>query len=130
MISLRGLDPSIRGAAEYAVKVAEYNGIPVTITSARRSTSEQARLRSQYEQCLARGERVYAGNANPRCRYPANRPGLSAHEYGWAFDSWVPEQFWPVWNAIRSYVGFQLDPNDRVHAELPGSSQFLRSQVK
>lgn len=128
MISLRGLDPRIRAAAEYAIQVAEFNGIPVTVTSARRSSSEQSRLRAQYEGCLARGERVYPGNPDARCHYPANRPGLSAHEYGLAFDSVVPEEDWPVWNDIRRWVGFGLDPNDRVHAELPGISQLLRSQ--
>ncbi len=118
-IQLRGLHPAIRGAAEYALEIARHNGVPVTVTSGLRSSAEQARLRRQYEACLAAGERVHAGNPNPACRFPANRPGTSAHEFGLAFDSSVPEAYWDVWNAIRSYVGFRLMANDRVHAEHP-----------
>lgn len=118
-ISLRGLDPATRAAAEYALEVARAYKIPVTVTSGYRSIAEQTALRNRYEGCLKRGERVYPGNPNPDCRYPANRPGASTHNYGYSFDSWVPEEYWPVWNYIRAAVGFRLDSNDRVHAEHP-----------
>lgn len=126
-LRVRDLHPAIRDAAAYALRIAEANGVRVTVTSTRRDPSEQAFLRTRYENCLARGERIYPGNPNPACRYPANRPGRSAHEYGLAFDSVVPEHQWPIWNEIRAWVGFQLDAGDRVHAEYPGVSAYLRS---
>lgn len=127
MIATHDLHPAIRGAADYALEIARANGLDVTVTSTVRSMSEQARLRSRFEHCLASGETIFPGNKNPACRYPANRPGYSAHNYGLAFDSSVPEGQWPLWNAIRKYVGFEIDPSDRVHAEFPGTSKYLAS---
>lgn len=116
----RGLDPAIRGAVEYALALAAHYGIRVTVTSGKRSWAEQVRLRKQYESCLARGERVYPGNPNPACRWPANRPGDSSHNYGLAFDSWVPAEQQEAWNYIRRAIGFTVPANDQIHAELPG----------
>lgn len=118
-LKTRGLDPAIRQAADYALSVAAAYGIPVTVTSGRRSWAEQVKLRRQYERCLARGERVHPGNPNPACRWPANRPGDSAHNFGLAFDSWVSEEHWPAWTYIRRAVGFTVPEHDRIHAEYP-----------
>ncbi|HEU4544391.1 MAG TPA: hypothetical protein VFR23_24885 [Jiangellaceae bacterium] len=118
-LKTRGLDRSIRPAADYALAVAAHYGIPVTVTSGKRSWAEQVRLRKQFESCLARGERVHPGNPNAACRWPANRPGDSSHNYGLAFDSWVPDQYWPAWNYIRRAVGFAVPEHDRIHAEYP-----------
>lgn len=118
-IKTRGLDRSIRAAADYALSVAAAYGVPVTVTSGRRSWAEQVRLRRQYESCLARGLRVYPGNPNPACRWPANRPGDSAHNYGLAFDSWVPAEYWGAWDYIRRAIGFHVPEDDRIHAEYP-----------
>lgn len=105
-IQLRGLHPVVREAAEGAVRYAEYYGIPVTITSGYRSWQEQAALRAKWE----RGE----------SRYPANEPGDSSHNWGLGWDSWVPDQYWPAWHAIRRAIGFTIYPDrDRVHAEYP-----------
>lgn len=104
---LRGLHPAVRDAADWAVRYAESQGVPVTITSGYRSWEEQARLREKW----LRGE-------NP---YPVNRPGDSAHNWGLGFDSWVPEPYWEFWDAVRRYAGFKTYPtNDRVHGEYPG----------
>ena len=110
---LRGLHPDVRAAADWAIRYAEDQGVPVTVTSGYRTWEEQAKLRARWE----------AGNAP----YPANRPGDSAHNWGLAFDSWVPEPYWPFWDAVKVYVGFQTMPvTDRVHAQYPN----WRSVVK
>lgn len=107
MITLRGLHPVVREAAEYAVALAETYGIPVTITSGFRTWEEQTKLRQAY----------LAGNS----KFPANAPGDSAHNWGLAFDSWVPPEYQPAWDYIRQAIGFQTYPDrDPVHAEYPG----------
>ena len=104
-MQLRGLEPDVRAAAEWAMAVARYNGINPTVTSTYRSFGEQARLRARWE----------AG----RSRFPANRPGESAHNFGLAFDSWVPERDRPVWRDIREYIGFRVPAGDWIHGEAP-----------
>lgn len=95
----------MRPYAEWAHQIAHAYGIRPVVTSTFRSWEEQARLRREYE----------AG----RSRWPANRPGDSSHNWGLAWDSWVPEDQWPLWTAIREAVGFEVLPNDRIHAQVP-----------
>jgi hypothetical protein len=104
------------------MQLAQQYRVPVTVTSVRRTIEQQAKLRANYELCLARDVFPSEKSFTPgmSCRYPANRPGDSAHNYGLAWDSWVPDGYWELWNAIREYCGFRLDPNDRIHAEVPG----------
>ena len=118
---LAGLEPSVRAVAEWCLDVAEYYGIPVTVTSGYRSIQEQARLRTNYERCVASGR----FGQGPDCKYPANRPGESAHNYGLAFDSSVPDPYWPAWDYIRQYAGLHVLPNDRPHAEYPNWRHFV-----
>ena len=118
-MQLRGLDSRIRPYAEYAHQIANYYGITPTITSTFRSWEEQVRLRSAWE----RGQ----------SKWPANRPGDSAHNYGWAWDSVVPAEDQPLWDAIRRFVGFEVLPNDIIHAQVPEwrlyrKDNFARSQ--
>lgn len=124
-ISLRGLNPTVRAAAERALAWAAFYKIPVTVTSAARPWAEQEKLRARYEACLSRGERVYPGNPDPACRYPANRPGESAHNYGLAFDSSVPPEWLPAWTWLRRAAGFAVPENDPVHAEVPSWRQYV-----
>lgn len=119
---LSGLQPWLRPYAEYAVQVMQLNsggvvdargriqgGITPTITSGYRSIEKQKEL--------------YANRAsNP---YPVNRPGDSAHNFGLAFDSDVPDQWMPLWIAVRRYVGFTVPANDEVHAEYPNWRSLL-----
>lgn len=114
--SLSELLPGARERAEYAVALAEANGIHVTVTSVRRDRVEQARLRERYEQSLASGTFGQPGGV----QYPANRPGDSPHEHGLAFDSVtaVPEDR-NRWVRIRKFVGWRVPQNDPVHAEVP-----------
>jgi len=123
-IALRGLHPEVRARADAALQWAGYYRIPVTVTSGHRTWAEQEKLRARYERCLARGERITPANANPECRYPANEPGDSAHNWRLAWDSWVPAPYVDAWKAIRRYVGFAVPDVDVVHAEVPGWRAF------
>jgi len=113
---LRGLDARIRPAAEFALKVANFNGITPVVTSTRRSWASQKRLRARFERCVAEGRFP----SRPDCRFPANRPGDSAHNWGLAFDSVVHPDQLGTWDAIREWIGFRVPQNDRIHGELPG----------
>lgn len=125
-IQLAGLVEEVRERAELCMEVARLYKIPVTITSVTRSWAEQTKLRQRYEQCVAAGEPISPANPNPACRYPANQPGDSAHNFGLAWDSWVPEgewqpgwSYWAAWTVIRKWAGFIVPDKDRVHAEVP-----------
>lgn len=123
-ISLRGLDPGVRPFAQWCLDVAALYKVPVTVTSGLRGWAEQTQLRNRYEACLERGEKVYPANPNPACRFPANRPGDSAHNFGWAWDSWVAEPYREWWTAVRKYAGFAVPAHDWVHAEVPEWRRF------
>lgn len=104
-IGLRGLHSEVRPYAEYAHRIAEYYGLNPVVTSTFRSWEDQARLRRRWE----------AGKS----KFPANRPGDSAHNWGLAWDSWVPEPQRDLWTRIREYVGFVVPSNDWIHAAVP-----------
>lgn len=105
------LEPALRARAEGAVALARRYGLNVTVTSVRRNWAEQQKLYDRFRSGLS--------------KYPANPPGLSPHQYGVAWDSWVPPEQLELWNRIRAYFGWQLYPNDTVHAELPSWKQYL-----
>lgn len=120
-ISLRGLHPDVRAGAEFALDVARFNGITPRVTSAFRSWENQLRLFQNFRRCVDSGQFP----SPPDCRFPANRPGDSAHQFGLAFDSVVESGDQPVWDAIRRWVGFGVPQNDRIHAEVPGWRRFV-----
>jgi len=105
MFALKGLDPDIRLRAEDAFKVARCYGIVPVVTSVVRGWAEQLRLREAWE----RGQ----------SQFPANQPGDSAHQYGLAFDSWVPDDQMACWVEIRRSVGLRVPTGDLIHAERP-----------
>jgi hypothetical protein len=119
-IQLAGLHPDVRPYAEFAIQVAHANGINPTITSVRRSWANQTRLRATYERCLAEGRAGEPGE----CRWPANKPGDSSHQWGLSFDSWVPPEQMAAWELIRRWVGFTVPTNDVIHAEVPNWRQY------
>jgi len=119
-IALRGLDPQVRERAELVLAWASFFGVPITITSGYRSFSEQTRLRKNWESCVA-AKRVGTFG----CRFPANRPGDSAHNFGLAFDSSVSPELMPWWIAIRKWAGFNVPTNDIIHAEVPSWRNFV-----
>jgi len=115
------LDRSIKPAAEWALGWADHYGVPVTVTSGRRTMEEQARLRRNFEQCVATGR----FGQGPDCRYPANRPGESAHNFGLAFDSIVSDRYKPWWMMVRQMAGFDVRTSDEPHAEYPDWRRFV-----
>ena len=121
MIALRGLHTELRPYAEYALQIAKANGLTPQVTSVYRGLTQQQRLRTNWEQCQARG--LYPSSASLgyglSCAYPANRPGDSGHNFGLAWDSWVPETDMPTWRAIREWIGWTVPEHDQIHAELP-----------
>lgn len=119
-LKLAGLDPGVKAAAEWCLAWAEYYGVPVTVTSGFRSWDDQQRLYTNYVECLRTGDY----GKTPDCMYPANRPGDSAHNFGWAWDSWVPPEYQSWWDSVRKAAGFQLFPNDPVHAQVPNWRKY------
>lgn len=111
MIQLRGLHPQLRPYAEYAIQVANAYGLRPVVTSVYRTIDEQRRLHERYRRGLT--------------SYPANRPGDSAHNYGLAFDSWVPDQEMGLWQQIRAMIGWRVPQNDLIHAELPEWRRYV-----
>lgn len=122
MIGLRGLHRDVRPYAEYAHEVARYYGLSPVVTSAVRSWENQAKLRANFERCVAQGRFPSA----PDCKWPANRPGDSSHQYGLSWDSWVPDAQMQFWAAIRRWIGFNVPDNDVIHAEVPQWRQYVR----
>jgi len=114
-LALRGMHPQLREPAEFAMEVAHLNGIRPVVSSVFRSFTTQARLRRNFESCVAAGRFP----SSPNCMFPANQPGDSAHNYGFAFDSVVPASQQPQW------VGWRVPSNDLIHAELPGWRGFV-----
>ncbi len=127
MIALRGMDPVLKPYAEYAIKYAEAYGLKPVVTSVFRSLQHQARLRTNWQQCVARG--LYPSSASLgyglSCKWPANRPGDSGHNYGLAWDSWVPDAHMADWTAIREWVGWNVPAHDAIHAELPSWRSYI-----
>lgn len=121
MLQLSGLQTWARPPAEAALAFAGRYGITPTVTSVYRTLDAQRALRDRYERCLRQGK---VGTPGP-CRYPANRPGDSAHNYGMAWDSWVPDYLMPWWIAVRRFYGFVVPDSDAVHAEVPAWRQIV-----
>lgn len=130
MIAFRGLDPQLRPYADAAMRMAGEYGLSPIVTSVLRTMDKQRLLRDNYERCLAAGVQGTDVSFGPglSCKWPANRPGDSAHNYGVAFDSWVPPEQMELWVAIRRHIGWHVPDNDVIHAELPNwRSYFQRS---
>lgn len=116
-VSARGLNRYVRAAVEWCLEAAALNGISPIITSTYRSSSEQTRLYRKNQLELAAGRTP---------AFPANPPGQSGHQYGLAWDSWVPASQVPLWITIRRHAGFHVPDNDVIHAEVPGWAQYVR----
>lgn len=79
MTSLNALDPGLRPWVEYLIRVAEYNGLRVQVTSTRRTRAQQAILYQRYQACTRTSR-------TPGTCLPAAVPGTSDHELGRAVD--------------------------------------------
>ena len=116
----RGLHPALRSRADYAFQVAGRYNVPVEVTSVFRSMQEQQELRDNFERCVRTGR----FGMTPECRYPANRPGDSAHNFGLAWDSTVEPRYQAWWDYVRRALGFEVLSNDRIHAQLSGWRRY------
>ena len=113
--SVNDLVPELQPWASDLLLAAGRAGLQPRITSTIRTNSEQRRLYNRY----------LAGQAG----YTVVPPGQSAHEYGLAFDMVVSPlealadvgYTWVQW-------GGAWNGNDAVHFELPGASEWARSQ--
>lgn len=117
---LAGLHPGLREAADYAMRWAEYYGVSPEIQSVYRSWQDQAQLHSRYRAAVANG--TFPSASVP---YPANAPGDSAHNYGLAWDAWVPERYMQWWIEVRRAIGWQVYEHDAPHAELPNWRHYV-----
>jgi len=124
--ALAGLHEALRPYADYALQVAQYNAIPVQVTSVYRSFDEQRKLRANYERCLKAGLAGQHVHLTPgmSCAWPANEPGDSAHNFAFAWDSVVDPDHQEAWNYIRRYIGWHVPDHDAIHAELPNWRSF------
>lgn len=113
---LGGLNPALQPYARWCLDVAAAYGVPITVTSVYRPTSQQRELYEQYQACLRAGT---FGTSRCPTRWPANPPGQSAHEYGLAWDSVAPEHAQAWWKSVREFAGFRVPANDVIHAEYP-----------
>lgn len=120
-LKLLGLEASVREAAQWCLEVADYYGVPVTVVSGKRSRSEQTRLSNNYQGCLRSGR--FGKTAD--CRYPANPPGESAHEFALAWDSVVSPELMTWWVQVRRAAGFHVLENDLPHAEAPNWRAYV-----
>lgn len=108
---LAGLNPSVRSYAEYTLRVASLYGLRPVVTSGYRSFAKQAELRERFEAGLS--------------KWPAARPGESAHNFGLAWDSWVPDEQMPLWVALREWLGWQVLRGDEIHAQVPDWRSYV-----
>jgi len=95
-----GVDPRLRPWFEALVREAQRLDPNARVTSARRSSSEQAKLYRRY----------LAGQS----RFPVAPPGRSYHEYGRAIDMVaepaVLRRLGAAWEAIGGVWGKERDP--------------------
>jgi D-alanyl-D-alanine carboxypeptidase len=106
--SLETLIPDLQAPAKALLDLATRAGVSPRITSTLRSHSAQARLYRRFQ----------AGQS----AYPVAPPGLSAHEYGYAFDMVVigpanQADLGQVWESWGGVYGGAADP---IHFEYPG----------
>jgi hypothetical protein len=108
------LVPEIRDAAKELVRQCGAAGLLPRVTSTLRTNAEQTRLYRRY----------VAGQAG----YPVAPPGLSAHEYGLAFDLVVsPMDALADVGAVWIDWGGGWSGADAVHFELLGASEIVKN---
>jgi hypothetical protein len=112
------LEPELAGAATALVVAAHNAGLMPRLTSARRTSGQQARLY----------RRFLEGNS----QLPALPPGLSAHEYGLAFDLVTSpfEALGDVGATWQSWGGEWGGSGDPVHFQYPGSEEIIKKLLQ
>ena len=125
-IKFAGLEPCLRARAEATLKAGIGAGLHPVITSVRRTWAEQEEIYTHWRDCLASGA-AYSNAGGGACQYPALPPGLSAHNYGLAWDSTVNDDEWSQWNTIRMAFGWIVPGDDQIHAEPPNWPALVTS---
>ncbi|NIR59540.1 MAG: M15 family metallopeptidase [Gammaproteobacteria bacterium] len=130
-MQLRGLHPALRPFAAAPLDWAARHGVRITVTSVYRPLDQQRSLRDRWERCVAQGRwrpDLPADQRPAQCRWPANRPGDSAHNYGLAWDSTIePASLMPWWVAVRRAWGWVVPDHDAIHAEVPDWRRVVRA---
>lgn len=119
-LKLAGIHPDVRAAAQWALAWADYFNVPIAVTSGIRSWDEQNRLYQRHLECV----RLGLSGSPGACRYPANPPGDSSHQYGLSFDSKTEPRFQPWWDEVRRLAGFEVPISDPIHAQVPNWRQY------
>lgn len=109
------VDPQLKPGFDALSSIVSSAGGVLTLTSTIRTYREQTYLYNRYK----------AGQSN----LPANPPGYSAHEWGWAFDAICNPADWisdvgAVWVSWGGAYGGTRDP---VHFELKGAGALAWS---
>lgn len=105
------LIPELIPWAQKLYDLAVSAGVRPRITSGLRSYADQ--------------QSAYEAYVSGRSRYPAAKPGTSAHEYGYAFDLVVDNpvdqnDLGTVWKSWRGKWGGDFRVPDPIHFEFPG----------
>ena len=116
-LKIYGLYGPWRDWCDWCLSELERRGFSGTVTSGKRSSSEQSRLYQNY--------------IHGRSDLPAAPPGRSAHEYGLALDFVVAQgktspQQRQAMNLLASWGG-ELVAGDPVHVQYPGYRALLSS---
>jgi len=113
MFDFNGLEQEIQAGAYDLFFAASDAGLLPRLTSGRRSMGEQFRLWRRYLQ----------GNA----AFPALPPGLSAHEYGVAFDMIASpfESLADIGATWQDWGGVWGGARDPVHFQIPDAQSYI-----
>lgn len=114
-LSLASLADDFRPWAEWIVELAKFADSQARVTSAFRTHEKQKALYELYRQ--------------GQSRYPAARPGQSAHEYGYAIDMVFGNL--DARDAVRNVwvqYGGNLGNDDEVHFEFPNWRALVSQQ--
>lgn len=106
---IRGLSPRLQGIASILVYVFRANGVPLKITSGRRTFSQQKRL-------------VEAGRSRTLNSRHLSGLAFDVDIEGWNRDD-IPRAFWPIIGEVGEYLGLTWggrwkNPYDPGHFEL------------
>ncbi len=118
MAQLDDLIPELQSPAYDLFSAAHFAGLRPQLTSSRRTSAQQARLYSNYLKGLS--------------SLPALPPGLSAHEYGLAFDliTYPMSALEDVGYTWQTWGGEWGGLRDPVHFQQPGAEEYIKNALR